>query len=390
MKKKCLIIIPGIPYPPTSGYRLKIFNLVKILNLNYDVDIVSISRHALSANQEKFIKSHSSNNKHFKISSLHIIKCCLFYLFQKKPLQVSIFSISAVEKYLTEKKTKFDFVFFNLIRTADYINIFSGATKVLDMVDLISRNCTSSIKNTSSTIHRFFYEQESKRLLPYENQAVDSVDLTLFVNLKETEIMRNYGNVEWLPNGVNPHLFAYNKRDKTYKNCVVFFGTMSYQPNIDAVIWFNKNVLDGIHPSIKLYIIGDKPSMAIKRLAKLKKNVILTGFLEDPYLILNSCFAVIAPMQNGGGIQNKVLEAMGLGKVNIISSYAADPIVGGVDNKHFIVADSSTEMIEKINDVFLNQNNYIEVGKRAKELILDRYTWKSYAEHLLKVMERAI
>lgn len=48
--------------------------------------------------------------------------------------------------------------------------------------------------------------------------------------------------------------------------------------------------------------------------------------MDDPYLILKKAIAVIAPMQTGGGIQNKVLEAMALGKINLLSSKAAAPI----------------------------------------------------------------
>ena len=110
----------------------------------------------------------------------------------------------------------------------------------------------------------------------------------------------------------------------------------------------------------------------------------VTGFLEDPYVILNSCFCVIAPMQTGGGIQNKVLETMALGKVNVLTTYGAKPIKGATTNEHFIVRDSPTLMAVVINDIYMFPNKYNIIGKNAKKLILENYTWAAYESSLLR------
>ena len=68
----------------------------------------------------------------------------------------------------------------------------------------------------------------------------------------------------------------------------------------------------------------------------------MTGYMDDPYELLGEAKAVIAPMQTGGGIQNKVLEAMAMGKLNLVSSKAAEPISGAESGKEFLVCNILT------------------------------------------------
>ena len=259
---------------------------------------------------------------------------------------------------------------------------------VFDIVDLLSSSYKKSEKTTSSKLFKIIYRIEGGRLHNYERNIVRNADLTICVNENEARNLKEFGNVKWLPNGVNKSLFTYNKVDTGLFNSIAFFGSMFYQPNIDAVIWFDRYVIDSLDPTINLFIIGARPSSAILEIAKKRKNVIVTGFLEDPYEILNSCFAIVAPMQNGGGIQNKILETMGMGKLNIITSYAANPIVGGVNDEHFLVEDDPVFMASKINAVFKNPHSFEHIGINAKKLILSRYTWESYRKQFFDAIDK--
>jgi glycosyltransferase involved in cell wall biosynthesis len=148
---------------------------------------------------------------------------------------------------------------------------------------------------------------------------------------------------------------------------------MHYQPNIDAILWLDKYVLDYINPSIRFYIVGSNPSLQVLSVARKRKNVFVTGFLDDPYIILNSCNAVVSPMQNGGGIQNKILESMALGKINILTSVCSKPIKGGQHLEHFIVEDDPMNFASLINDVCFSAEKFNGIGENAKDLILNFY-----------------
>jgi len=67
-----------------------------------------------------------------------------------------------------------------------------------------------------------------------------------------------------------------------------------------------------------------------------------------------------------------------LGKINIITSLAAKPMIGAIDGIHFLVADTSEEFCSKIVDIFSNPKKYIDIGKEAREFIKSKYTWDYY------------
>ena len=387
-KENCLLIIPGIPYPPTDGHKLKIYNLILILKEKFDLHLITISREDLNQEQTLFLEKNSVTAKHFKLGFFLITIALIKSVFSKIPFQVSMFTYNHVNKYLRNYTVDCKYVILNLVRTGGYLPLLKNKKVVFDIVDLLSSSYKKSEKTTSSKLFKIIYRIEGGRLHNYERNIVRNADLTICVNENEARNLKEFGNVKWLPNGVNKSLFTYNKVDTGLFNSIAFFGSMFYQPNIDAVIWFDRYVIDSLDPTINLFIIGARPSSAILEIAKKRKNVIVTGFLEDPYEILNSCFAIVAPMQNGGGIQNKILETMGMGKLNIITSYAANPIVGGVNDEHFLVEDDPVFMASKINAVFKNPHSFEHIGINAKKLILSRYTWESYRKQFFDAIDK--
>jgi glycosyltransferase involved in cell wall biosynthesis len=387
MKKKCLIIIPGIPYPPVDGHKLKIYNLILILCKYYDLHIITIAKENISKEQAEFINNHSYRREHFRLTILGTFFRLIQSIFSKIPFQVKYYTLPSVKNYIVKNSEEDEFAVLNLIRTCEYIDILRDKYLILDMVDCLSKSYLKSNETTTSLIYSFIYKIEGNRLVEYEKKCVQKVNLTLCVNKEDAGNLSRYGNVEWLPNGVNKKLFNYTKKNKKYSNYIVFFGAMFYQPNIDAVIWFERYVLDYLNPDIKLIIIGARPALSLVNISKKRKNVEVTGFLEDPYLIINSCFAVIAPMQNGGGIQNKILETMGMGKVNILTSYAADPIIGAKNEEHFIVENNPIVMAEKINEIYLFPERYITMKENAASFIKNNYTWDAYEEKIISKLK---
>jgi glycosyltransferase involved in cell wall biosynthesis len=91
-------------------------------------------------------------------------------------------------------------------------------------------------------------------------------------------------------------------------------------------------------------------------------------------------------MQTGGGIQNKIIESMALGTINIVSSLAAKPI-GAEHGKHFLVCDDPKEMANVINNIYKNPKNFETLKKNAREYIMSNFTWSIYEKKLMEIIE---
>ena len=203
-------------------------------------------------------------------------------------------------------------------------------------------------------------------------------------------------NLIVIPNGVKEEVFKYlsTKELKSSEgNWISFFGKMDYQPNEDAVLWFLKEVFPEIlakSHELKFYIIGINPTKKVKRLES--DNIKVTGYLKNPYEILRKSKLIIIPLRFGAGIQNKILEAMALGKAIITSPIGAQGIKEAKSGEHFEVVKSANPEIwaEKINSLILDNQKKNNLGKKARLLIEENYRWEKIGQQLLRIIDELI
>ncbi|MBK7589270.1 MAG: glycosyltransferase family 4 protein [Bacteroidetes bacterium] len=108
---------------------------------------------------------------------------------------------------------------------------------------------------------------------------------------------------------------------------ILFNGTLSYKPNLDAL----KAIIEKINPyllqtslSYKMLICGKNLPDTFNQLLDYKhQHIIYCGFVDDIDLYFKGCDVFLNPLQDGGGIKTKLVEALGFGKVSISSQNGA-------------------------------------------------------------------
>lgn len=384
---RVLLILPSFPYPADSGYRIKTFNLICILQKYFEVELMILQLKP-EVPDISYFKEHNITCNFFPIGLVEKTINLLAAIFTDRPFQSAVYNCKNARKNLLNSIDKCDYVICSMIRTSSYMNLIPKNKLIVDMVDLLSKSYSKSKENTNSQFFKLIYRLEAGRLASMERYVAKHARYVLLVNKEETEYLNRYNsNAKWIPNGVNSSLFEYSKIDQSFSHDIVFLGTMNYQPNIDAILWLDRYVLDYLDPKIRLTIIGRNPVASILDLQKRRKNVLITGYVEDPYIILHSSLAVVAPMQNGGGIQNKLLESMALGTINVVTSYAANPIVGAKDREHFLVKDDPKEFARAINAILYDRDKYIYLKNNAKDFIRNKYTWQQYENSLIQCFQ---
>lgn len=385
-KYRCLLLLSRVPFPPVGGDRLKSYNLIQILAEKYELHLALITHEDLSSEAIAFINQFCHGFVHYKRPRFKFFLNTAKAFISKKPLQVEHYNFKSIDELISYDSI--DFVIVNLVRLVPYVEKFRGPV-FFDIVDSIGLNYLSSRKKVRSWFWKVIYNIEAKRLLAYEKYCIKKFTTTFFVNSEECSLYSQYGLTKWIPNGVNDKLFQYIKIDPKYTNGIAFFGKMDYQPNIDAALWLIKNVAAAL-PHLHFYIIGANPTEKLLNLSKAYPNVSITGFMEDPYVILNSCACVVSPMQTGGGIQNKILEAMALGQINILTTKAASPIKGAIAGTHFLLADSVEDMKNYISNITINRIAYGDIGTAAKRLMMSNYTWQNYSQKLFNMIDSVV
>ena len=120
---------------------------------------------------------------------------------------------------------------------------------------------------------------------------------------------------------------------------VVFFGLLSYVPNIDGVIHFVQDIWPRIaeaHPDARCKIIGGRAPPSLLALAG--PRVELTGFVPDLRPHLAEAAAVVVPLRLGGGTRLKIVEAMAMGKAIVSTTLGAEGIEA-VPGRELLIED---------------------------------------------------
>jgi glycosyltransferase involved in cell wall biosynthesis len=163
---------------------------------------------------------------------------------------------------------------------------------------------------------------------------------------------------------------------------VVFFGHLSYAPNVDGVIYFVEEIWPRVveaHPEARLKIIGARPSRSLQRLAG--PRVELTGFVPDLRPHLAAAAAVVVPLRLGGGTRLKIVEAMAMGKAIVSTRLGAEGIEA-VPGRDLLIEDQPDAFAAAVNRLLGDPELAARMGKSARSLAAERYSWSGAAQAL--------
>ena len=388
--KNILVLCSRLPYPLVGGDKIRMFNNIKALSKKYSVDLLYISSEGWKNESILDLQKYCKNIYPFHFpeyrSKINTLKGLLT---NSKPLQVNYYYFKEVQKWIDENKDRYDMFFCNHIRTTEYVKNIDKV-KIVDFVDSIAMNYTKAVKRTTSLKWKMIYAFEQKRVLKYEIEMSKLFEKKIIISDVDKEyIIENggNGNIETISNFVN---LNYDKKDIEEEEIISFLGKMNYEPNISAVKFFSESVFPKIreaYKDLKFYIVGAYPPAVVEKIGE-EPGIVVTGFVNDPYEYLLKSKLFVAPMVSGAGVQNKILEAMMLGKCVITTKIGAEGLEGVTENE-IIIADSVEEMSRKIIELLKPENSLKvkEIGENAKKYIEKNLSEDVIAEKVLKYIE---
>jgi sugar transferase (PEP-CTERM/EpsH1 system associated) len=278
---------------------------------------------------------------------------------------------------------------------AQYVRGMDDLQVVLDFVDVDSEKWTQYAERHAWP-SSFVYRREGRKLLSFERRAAVESVASVFVTRSEAELFRQHapecaGQLHVVQNGVRTDYF---RPDLTLKSPfaageapIVFTGAMDYWPNIDAVAWFAREVFPAVRAQradARFVIVGMNPAPTVAALASLP-GVTVTGKVEDVRPYLQHAAVIVAPLRVARGIQNKVLEAMSMGRPVVVSTAAAGG-VGGDAGREFEVAGEPAEYASKVV-ALLEPRAAAAMGAAARARVLADYSWERNLAQFDRLLE---
>jgi len=392
---KILLICNKVPYPPHDGGSLAIATLADSLaknGNNVSMLCMSTPKHSLTNNYNKYLHKDIALYTVAVDTSIKLHRIVINMLLSKAPYNAMRFISGEFNAALIELLKNNDFQLIQLegLYLLPYLNTIRKYSDAL--VSYRSHNIEYMIwkglsKNTRNKFRSWYFSKLSERLKKMEINYIDKYDVLVPITNEDNEMYMQMGNTK--PSLVCP--FGISPIKETAKSCsnsgsLFFIASLDWQPNIDGITWFIKNVFPGIHrkyPDIKLNIAGRNAPESFKKLTASTEGIIYHGEVEDSSSFIFNYGIMIAPVFSGSGMRVKIIEAMASGKPVITTTKGAQGITC-LDGKEILLAENENDFINKIFFLINDNEKYSFISNNSMKLIKERYNINDITSSLQK------
>jgi glycosyltransferase involved in cell wall biosynthesis len=390
MSRRILILTPQLPYPPQQGTSLRNFHIVRGLAERNEVTVLS------------FLEPEQSVDPAFAGPLLALCDQVVtvpapartqqmrlrWLMTTRQPDMAQRLASEAFMRKLGRllRAFQFDVVHVEGIELAPYMTaIRLLAPDVLLLYD--AHNAETELQRRAARADRSQLRRlpiagyslvQVARLRRFEREACQGADLVTAVSDKDAEILARLSDrpVAVVPNCIDVAQYAPNRRVPLFEYDLVITGKMDYRPNVDAVLWFGREIWPLIRrsrPSATWAIVGQKPH---ERLAPLRSlpGVTVTGRVAQvqPYLLGGRVY--IMPFRVGSGSRLKLVEAMAAGKAIVSTRSGAEGFPVRAD-EHLRLADEPQAFADAALALLRDHGERARLGRAAQRFARD-YDWR--------------
>jgi sugar transferase (PEP-CTERM/EpsH1 system associated) len=287
------------------------------------------------------------------------------------------------------REVRYDAVVISSSGLASYLEMpaLRSVARIADFVDVDSQKWLDCA--TISALPRAgLYQLEARRLRRVESNLIRDTRGIFLASESEATVFPTSGNpgrVHVMSNGVDCNFFT-PAEEQTEEACV-FVGALDYLPNVDGVGWFCRNVWPSVRrakPRARLFLVGRRPVAAVQRLVA-EAGVEVVANVEDIRPYLRRARIAIVPLRIARGVQNKLLEAMAMGKAVVTTSRCLTPLRARA-GVHVAVADCERDWMETILRILDDNELRNRLGSAAREYVTEHHSWERCVQPLLSVL----
>jgi len=379
-----LFLAHRIPFPPNRGDKIRSWHVLRTLAGMAKVHLACFADDEPDAAHLTALRAAlpQLGDAHVEVRRTGKAKAAAQALASGRPMSLAMFDSPAMRAFVGSRLGRVDAVYVFSGQMAQFVPHGSGPRLLVDLVDVDSEKFASYAAETRGPM-RFVYAREAKRLFAFERDVAARADATLLVSEAEADLFRSrtgLSNIHAVANGIDSAFFdpaasiePLGKNERGQGPVLLFTGQMDYRPNVDAVIWFAREVMPQVQEA-RFVIAGRNPTVEVQALAGPRVHV--AGAVADMRAWLAAATIVVAPLRIARGIQNKVLEAMAMARP-VVASPAAFEGIEAEPGRHLIVADKAEAMAEAIRRLIGNPTEAAAIGQAGQDLVTRTYRWEA-------------
>jgi sugar transferase (PEP-CTERM/EpsH1 system associated) len=389
---RILFLTPRLPYPPTRGGEITVFNFLRVLSRTHEVSLVSFydspGELEYRAELERFCRHVAMVRRPAKLAPGVVARSLFGRDSYAVARHASAEFAAAVRDAVARNRP--DVVQLETFLMGQYLREAGGTPSVLDMHNVTWRMGDRMAEVTSPWL-RLPARIQARRVRRDELAVCRAVDLCAPVSETDlVELRREVGDavraVVVTP-GVDCDLLAPVSPVDAGPE-VLFVGSMGYPPNVDAAEYFCRDILPRIAesvPGVHLSIVGANPAPPVTRLA-VDGRVTVTGFVPDVRPYYARAAAAVVPLRAAGGIRMKILEGMALA-VPMVSTAVGAEGLGLVNERELLIADTPDAFAAAVVRLLREPALRSALAAQARDTAVRRFSWEAVGATLTGIYE---
>ena len=393
--RELLFLAHRLPYPPNKGDKIRSWHMLQYLSRHFRVHLGCFIDDDDDWQHAKTVAALCASTRFIDLRRGPARWRAMQALLSRQAMSVHYYRdarlLQWVDGLLSGGKVRHALAFSGPM--AQYIDGSASRHlhRVIDFVDVDSDKWRQYGDSKPWPMSQL-YRREAQLLLQYERHIAQQFTAASFVSPAEAALFRQCAPMArrktgYFNNGVDTAYFTpMPAQPGVYPagvQALVFTGAMDYWPNVDAVQWFVRHVWPALRrqfPQLQFYIVGSAPVPAVTALARVA-GVVVTGKVPDIRPYLAGAALAVAPLRIARGVQNKVLEAMAMGKIVLATPQALEGIAAQ-PGLELLLARDDAEFIHHAARVLRNaqsgaaEGSGAAIGAAARQLVLQDYDWE--------------
>jgi glycosyltransferase involved in cell wall biosynthesis len=389
------IVDEELPYPPTSGKRIRTLNLTLRLARRHDITYICHRNNDIQEARRAaaYFAGHG-------IATVVVDRPVpaksgpAFYarlaanLFSPLPYSVATHASNSLRSALCAHAATHPVDLWHCEWTP-YAEVLRGVPEGRRLV--IAHNVESVIwrryhETETNPLKRWYIGRQWRKYERFERRVLGEVDRTVAVSDEDARLLRDeFGarRVDVVENGVDTAYFR-PRATRREPGRVLFLGSLDWRPNLDGVQRLLERVFPAVRaaePAAALWLVGRNPPEWLRRQAASLPGVELHGSVPDVRPFLDHCAVMVVPLRIGGGSRLKILEALASGTPVVSTRVGAEGLCLE-EGQHLTVVESIDDLVPALLAAFRDPDGLQRQADAGRRRVVWQYDWDRLADVL--------
>lgn len=261
-----------------------------------------------------------------------------------------------------------------------------GARKVAIAHNVETQIWRRYYENEKNPAKRWYIGQQRRKFERFERRAFAEAAKVVAVSAEDARLIRErFGGerVAVVDNGVDREFFGSVRREPDARR-ILFLGGFDWRPNLDAIGVLLDRIVPAVRaeePGARFVLVGRRPPEGLVRRARETEGVELHADVPDVRPYLARCGVMVVPLRIGGGSRLKILEALAAG-MPVVSTRVGAEGLELEPGRHYLEADEPAAMAAELVRCIREPQRAAATAEAARPGVLRRYDWDALADRM--------